>query len=126
MAIKRKNGKREENLRIMVLRKTVSIKDFKRQPQPKFIQKSSEGKEKLKEIMKQMKNNQTTIEKCDHKKSENSVTESKKYSENQNFTIRLIAANALRKFGLVRHKIGTIKGQHSGIKSGKTAKLMYL
>jgi hypothetical protein len=129
MKVKPSTQRRQECLRIKVLRKTVNIKDFKRKPIVIEVN-TSEGKDKLKMFLERSRQvNEAFRKKIEPK------TPMKRNQENENritldlFNFNMISANFSRKFGLERKIITpnrTKKETHNGMKTGKGGKFLYL
>ena len=132
MKVKPANARRQECLRIKVLRKTVSLKHFKRKPIVIDVT-TEEGHQQLETFFERNRQvNEAFRKKIEPK------TPVKKNQENENrvtlnlFNFNTISANFSRKFGIER-KIITPKKKDpneceksNGMKSGKGGKYIYM
>jgi hypothetical protein len=129
MKVKPSTPRRQECLRIKVLRKTVNIKDFKRKPIVIELN-TTEGKNKLNMFLERSRQvNEAFRKKIEPK------TPKKRNQENENrvtldlFHFNAISANFCRKFGIERKIINpnrTKKETHNGMKAGKGGKFLYM
>lgn len=127
-----KTRSKPESLRIQVLRKSVSLKDFKLKRKPIVIELSSdEGKQKLKNALAQSRKAEQALQvpKSPAKRTEeneNRITDRKISLSLFNFN--LFSANFARKFGIERKVIEPAKKKEmsTGMKKGKSGKLLYM
>lgn len=126
MKVKPATARRQECLRIKVLRKTVSLKDFKRKPVVIELS-SNEGKRRLKAALTRRRQDEKAIEvpKSPVKK----VEEHESRISLSLFNFQTITANFVRKFGIERKIIEPTKKteKSKGMKTGKHGgKLIYM
>lgn len=129
MKFKPTTARRQECLRIRVLRKTVTLKDLKRKPI--VIELNTEtGQEKFKTVLEKSRQ----VNECFRKKIE-AKTPVKRNQDNENrvtldlFNYNIIAANFSRKFGIERKIITPKKKEQSnsnGMRKGKGGKFLYM
>lgn len=129
MKVKPTNPRRQECLRIKVLRKTVSLKNFKRKPIVIELT-TEEGHQQLEKFLEKTRQVNEALRKKVVPK-----TPVKKNQENENrmtlnlFNFNTITANFSRKFGIERKIITPTKKNEpssNGMKSGKGAKYIYM
>lgn len=126
MKINTKPARRQECLRIKVLRKTVSLRDFKRKPIVIELT-TAEGKRQLEAALIRSRQIEKSIE--------TPKSPRKKVEENENrttmslFNFKTITANFVRKFGIERKVIEPVKKAktYKGMKTGKNGgKFIYM
>lgn len=121
--IKQKYFKREENLRIQVLKKTVNLKNAQIKRQVYKISSGEDPQELIKVLTRKQRLPRTSIV----QKISNSATKESSSYRRKLYLCRTVATTFIRKILIERKKIEPIeKKLPTGIKNGKIGKLIYI